>query len=210
MSLLIVAATELELKPSIEWLSKSRANYLVTGVGMVATATALARTLSENEYQLILNVGIAGCLNQDVPLASLAHIVQDQVYHFGAETPGGFISVDELGFGTSIFQGNSQGVSYKAVSQLEEFKGITVNKVHGTAISVANLKEQFAGEQIVESMEGAAVFYAAREFKVPALQVRSISNYIEVRNKENWKIPEAIESLNNWLLAFYKEWEAQN
>ncbi|HLR51152.1 MAG TPA: futalosine hydrolase [Candidatus Sphingobacterium stercoripullorum] len=210
MSLLIVAATELELKPSIEWLSKSRANYLVTGVGMVATATALARTLSENEYQLILNVGIAGCLNQDVPLASLAHIVQDQVYHFGAETPGGFISVDELGFGSSIFQGNSQGVSYKAVSQLEEFKGITVNKVHGTAISVANLKEQFAGEQIVESMEGAAVFYAAREFKVPALQVRSISNYIEVRNKENWKIPEAIESLNNWLLAFYKEWEAQN
>ena len=210
MSLLIVAATELELKPSIEWLSKSRANYLVTGVGMVATATALARTLSENEYQLILNVGIAGCLNQDVPLASLAHIVQDEVYHFGAETPGGFISVDELGFGTSIFQGNSQGVSYKAVSQLEEFKGITVNKVHGTAISVANLKEQFAGEQIVESMEGAAVFYAAREFKVPALQVRSISNYIEVRNKENWKIPEAIESLNNWLLAFYKEWEAQN
>ena len=208
MSLLIVAATELELKPSIEWLSKSRANYLVTGVGMVATATALARTLSENEYQLILNVGIAGCLNQDVPLASLAHIVQDQVYHFGAETPGGFISVDELGFGSSIFQGNSQGVSYNAVSQLEEFKGITVNKVHGTAISVANLKEQFAGEQIVESMEGAAVFYAAREFKVPALQVRSISNYIEVRNKENWKIPEAIESLNNWLLAFYKEWEA--
>lgn len=210
MSLLIVAATELELKPSIEWLSKSRANYLVTGVGMVATATALARALSENEYQLILNVGIAGCLNQDVPLASLAHTVQDQIYHFGAETPGGFISVEELGFGTSIFHGNSQGVNYKAVSQLQEFKGITVNKVHGTPISVANLKEQFAGEQIVESMEGAAVFYAAREFKVPALQVRSISNYIEVRNKANWKIPEAIESLNNWLLAFYKEWEAQN
>ena len=177
---------------------------------MVATATALARALSENEYQLILNVGIAGCLNQDVPLASLAHIVQDQIYHFGAEAPGGFISVDVLGFGDSIFNGNGGEMRYDSVSQLQEFKGITVNKVHGAPTSIADLSEQFAGQRIVESMEGAAVFYAARAFKVPSIQVRSISNYIEVRNKANWKIPEAIKSLNDWLLRFYKEWETQN
>src|SRR5699024_12357203 len=99
MSLLIVAATELELKPSIEWLAKSRANHLVTGVGMVATATALARTFSEDEYQLIINAGIAGCLKQDVPLASLAHIVQEQVYHIAAETTSGVMSVVGLGCG---------------------------------------------------------------------------------------------------------------
>jgi futalosine hydrolase len=31
---------------------------------------------------------------------------------------------------------------------------------------------------------------------VKCLQIRSISNYVELRNKENWNIPLAINNLN--------------
>jgi futalosine hydrolase len=45
-------------------------------------------------------------------------------------------------------------------------------------------------------MEGAAVLYVAEMLDIPAIQIRSISNYVEPRNRENWKIKEAIENLN--------------
>jgi futalosine hydrolase len=48
-------------------------------------------------------------------------------------------------------------------------------------------------------MEGAAVFYACLYAGVPFAQVRSISNWVEPRNRANWKLDEAISNLNNIL-----------
>ena len=49
-------------------------------------------------------------------------------------------------------------------------------------------------------MEGAAFFYVCLQEKIPFLQIRSISNYVEKRNKSNWNIPLAIDNLNVVLL----------
>jgi hypothetical protein len=35
------------------------------------------------------------------------------------------------------------------------------------------------------------------------MSIRSISNYVEDRNKEKWKMVEAIESLNNTLAELF-------
>lgn len=45
-------------------------------------------------------------------------------------------------------------------------------------------------------MEGAAVFYVANQLNIPAIQIRSISNYVEPRDRANWKIQEALSSLS--------------
>ena len=45
-------------------------------------------------------------------------------------------------------------------------------------------------------MEGAAFFKVCNYFNVPCMQIRSISNRVEKRNKENWDISLAIENLN--------------
>ena len=45
-------------------------------------------------------------------------------------------------------------------------------------------------------MEGAAVFKVCKEMKVPCIQIRSISNKVERRNKENWDLDLAISNLN--------------
>jgi len=49
-------------------------------------------------------------------------------------------------------------------------------------------------------MEGAALHYIALQEKIPFIQLRSTSNYIAERNKKNWDMPNAIESLNQSLL----------
>lgn len=45
-------------------------------------------------------------------------------------------------------------------------------------------------------MEGAAFFFACNRFKIPCLQLRSVSNYMEKRNVKNWNIPLALRLLN--------------
>jgi len=48
-------------------------------------------------------------------------------------------------------------------------------------------------------MEGAAFFYVCQLQKIPHIQIRSISNYVEPRNRANWNISLAIKNLNEVL-----------
>jgi futalosine hydrolase len=39
--------------------------------------------------------------------------------------------------------------------------------------------------------------------QIPCIQLRSISNYVEPRNRSNWNIPLAIKALNDYLLEHF-------
>ena len=77
MRILVVSATEFEvgdLKSEVGSQSQeSRAknqeiDFLITGVGMAATAFALGRHLATNQYDLVINLGIAGSFDRDITL----------------------------------------------------------------------------------------------------------------------------------------------
>jgi len=59
----------------------------------------------------------------------------------------------------------------------------------------------------VESMEGAAFFYACLMAEVPFLEIRSISNFVEPRNRDAWDLPLAIGNLNQVLAEILGAWE---
>jgi nucleoside phosphorylase len=48
-------------------------------------------------------------------------------------------------------------------------------------------------------MENAAFFYVCRKQKIPFASFKAISNKVEPRNHENWRIAEAVESVNETL-----------
>ena len=73
-------------------------------------------------------------------------------------------------------------------------RGITVNTVHGNNQSISEIIARLNPE--VESMEGAAVFKVCEEFNIPCLQIRSVSNSVEKRNRNNWDLDLAIKNLN--------------
>lgn len=200
--LLIVAATSAELKITFEhfnldddkeFVQTTDFDILITGVGMTATAYALGKHLN-SIYHLVLNVGIAGSFDQNIPLGTLVNIDHDTFAELGAEDHENFITIDELGFGT-----NSTLATAK-IAELLNVKGITVNKVHGNSKSIQLIKQRFNVQ--TESMEGAAVFYACNKADLSCAQVRAISNYVVPRKKEAWKIGLAINNLNNWLISF--------
>ena len=201
MKLLLVAATKAELGKVFDYynlrgddfVSQPKFDVLITGVGMTATAFALGKYLNSN-YNLVLNVGIAGSFDLNIALGSLVNIETDTFAELGAEDHEEFLTINQLGFGENTC------TSTYIFDELPKVNGITVNKVHGNALSIAKTLSRFNPQ--TESMEGAAVFYACRMQNIPCLQVRAISNYVEPRNKANWQIGLAIDNLNDWIIQF--------
>lgn len=198
MKLLVVAATRFEISPSIPLLEAKGIPYLITGVGMTATAYALGKAfVSNHRYTAILNVGVAGSFDKEIPLGTVVSVCKDTFYELGAENGSDFISIDELGFGSGTYYPKAPHFSV----ELPIYSAITVNRVHGHEESIKRFCSKYSDVKL-ESMEGAAVFYACAQQDIPSMQVRSISNYVERRNKSSWKMDLAITNLNNWLQNF--------
>lgn len=211
MRILIIAATENEIKPFLnsEIQKQNSIDILITGVGMVATSYNLAKKLSENSYDLLLNVGIAGTFDKNTALGTVLRVKEDCFSELGAQNDDEFLTLKDLNLGNFRFLDNCETlINLAAVINLPSVKGITVNKVHGEEDSIKQVVKQFA--PAVESMEGAAVFYVAQQEKVLSLQVRAISNLVEKRNRNAWEIPLAIRNLNNWLIDFITEFTKEN
>jgi futalosine hydrolase len=205
MKILVVAATKNEVQLTIDhfscygdhFMETEKFDILITGVGMVATAFALGQHLS-SKYGVVLNVGIAGSFDRTISLGELVNITEDTFAELGAEDHEDFISLQQLGFGEHTFYAVQNDLP-----TLKKVKGITVNKVHGKASSIAKIVELCQPQ--TESMEGAAVFFACHRMSISVLQVRSISNYVEPRNKASWDIGLAVKNLNYWLINYLTE-----
>lgn len=206
MKILLVAATRAEIAllithfglPEQDFVRTKDFDVLITGVGMTATAYAMAKHMS-GHYKLILNLGIAGSFNKLTPLSTVVNVVSDEFAELGAENGDAFLSIDELGFGTAKYIARNN-LLHSEVERLPKVHGITVNRVHGNKESIDRMVKQCNPD--IESMEGAAVIYCCEKEALPCLQVRSISNYVEPRNKSNWQIGPAIKSLNDWAIGF--------
>lgn len=199
MDVLVIAATEAEIKPFLGLPAQQRQGIdtLITGIGMVATALALGERLAGTRYKLLLNVGVAGSFDRNIPLGDLVWVVQDTFSELGVEDGGRFIDGEAVGLGTCTFHSE---YTHRSVGKLPRCKGITVNTVHGHDPTIRTVVERLSPQ--TESMEGAAVFQAAQHFGIPVLQVRAISNYVERRDKAAWQLAKAIENLNGWLAKF--------
>lgn len=204
--MLLVAATWPEIAllakhfhlPENDFVETADFDLLITGVGMTATAYALGRHLSA-DYGLVLNLGIAGSFDAQIPLGTVLNVISDEFTELGAEDGDDFLSMETLGLGRTHFMA-SHNLLHDALMKLKKVKGITVNCVHGNENSIGKLLKRVNPD--TESMEGAAVLYCCHQANVPCVQIRSISNYVTRRTKESWQIGLAIQQLNDWAIEF--------
>lgn len=182
MKILLVAATDLE----IEKERFSDFDMLITGIGMLNTSISLTKKLSDREYDLVINLGVAGSFNKDVKIGGVVEVVEEKISEIGYEEDGGFSEFSDFSIET-IFSNPSK-------TDLKKVKSITVNTVHGNENSIDQIVKRLNPD--IENMEGAAIFQVCKIFNIPCIQIRAISNYVERRNKESWNIPLAIQNLN--------------
>lgn len=176
-------------------------DFLITGAGMVATSFALGKHLATNQYDLAINLGIAGSFDRGIALGNVVEITEDTLIELGAEDDEDFITIDKLGFGESNF---TSTYALPAQFNLRKANAITVNTVHGNEASIYKLGSRINAQ--IESMEGAAFFHACRQMGVPCMQIRAVSNYVEKRNRDAWQIGLAIKNLNTFAAEFL-DWE---
>jgi futalosine hydrolase len=215
MKILVVAATREEVgilvdSCQLSVVSDQRAetttqnpqpttDLLITGVGMTATAFALGRHLANNRYDLAINLGIAGSFDRNIPLGEVVEVVQDAFTELGAEDDNRFIALDALGFGQTVYKTSARVADFYTGHKLWPVTAATVNTVHGSTTSIEQLHRRATPQ--LESMEGAAFFYACEQAGVPALQIRAVSNYVEKRNRDAWKIGLAVKNINNFAVS---------
>jgi futalosine hydrolase len=216
MNILLVTATAFEIAPLAGMmhsqgnngtkLHKYRYNghnidILCTGIGMTATAFYLGKTLPGN-YDTVINAGLAGSFDRSITIGDVVKVGTDRFAELGAEDGDDFLTIAELNLpddNAYLFANgalvNTSVIANPELDLLPEVEGITVNTVHGNEESIRNTVKRF--NPSVESMEGAAFLYCCKVEKIPCVQVRAISNYVERRNKDTWNIPLAIRNLNN-------------
>lgn len=208
MKLLLVSATLDEIKPLMETFDFGEGEntrnghditLLVTGVGMVSTAYSLGNILALRSFDMAINAGIAGSFQRYLEIGKVVKVIEDCLSELGAEDDSAFLSIDQMGFGRSCETSIACETLETLTLHLQTVSAITVNKVHGNDESIRSTVERI--NPGIESMEGAAFFYACRFNDLPCLQIRAISNYIERRNRESWNIPLAVASLNHELIA---------
>jgi futalosine hydrolase len=177
--------------------------FLISGVGVPATIFHLSQHLSKKRYDLVVNAGIAGAFNMEVELGSVFQVIEDRFADLGIEERDGtfrdLFDIELAEPDIPPYQGGrfvqSQGSGFNFLPQA---KGITVNKVHGTAATIQAIREKYQPD--LESMEGAGVFYCCHSLGIPCLQIRAVSNHVEPRRRDRWNIPLAIENLNQTLI----------
>ena len=182
MNVLIVAATKLEITSD----KINNLPILITGVGMLNTAINLTKELNNNDYDLVINIGVAGSFSDEIKIGKVVEVVEDCFSEIGFEDGESFSEFSDFNIKTKY------KVEGKTI--LRKVKGVTVNTVHGIENSIHKMVERLHPD--IESMEGAAVFKVCEEMKIPCIQIRSISNKVEKRNKESWNLPLAISNLN--------------
>ncbi len=215
MRVLVVTAVEAEKAAVLRGL-KGASGFVVlaAGVGPIAaaagTAIFLAKqanagelfedTINGGAYDLIISAGIAGGFPGRAELTSL--VLADEIIaaDLGVETTVGFSSLEQLGFGPTRLKADTAlrdrlaKALHLAGLPVSIGPVLTVSTVTGTAESTAKLAARIPGAA-AEAMEGFGVALAAKQFGLPVLELRAISNPVGPRNRKAWRIEAALHLL---------------
>jgi futalosine hydrolase len=203
MKVLITAATSMELASLQEQLtdnSKLSIQYSVTGVGAISTVYHLMELLKKEKFELIIQVGIAGSFDHGLSLGTAVNIEKEVLAEMGVQENNEYKDIFRLNLADlnerpftdgALFNTNQHLLSKTG---LINTTGVTNNTISTDEMIIDRYKKKYMAS--IESMEGAAFHYVGIMQSIPFIQIRGISNYVGERNKQQWKIKEALHAAN--------------
>lgn len=201
MKILVVAATISELNPfnRLQLPEKHKVYKRVLGVGMLATTYHLLQCIESDKPDLLVQMGIAGTFSNDAPLGSSFVVETEYIADSGVEENGSFLSLFDLKLmddNEAPFTNRQLKNPHEMLLQKTNLKlasSITVSEISTSHERINHYKKQFNPK--IESMEGAAFHYCCLMKNIPFVQIRATSNYVGERNKNNWRMDTALQSV---------------
>ncbi len=208
-ALLVVTAVQAEAEAFRAGLPPAGASSAVVqvvaaGVGPAAAAAGTARLLAlaeaaDRPYRAVISAGIAGGFPV-APVGATVLAARSIAADLGAESPqadsAGFLSLDELGFGSSTHEADEILLAALRAALPGAVVGdiLTVSTVTGSTASATGLITRFPAA-VAETMEGYGVACAAAGATVPFAELRTVSNPVGPRDRAAWRIGDALAAL---------------
>jgi futalosine hydrolase len=174
------------------------------GVGPARAAACAATALTVHRPALSIVAGVGGGFAGRAGMGDV--VVADAIVHadLGADSPGGFLPISELGFGADRALPKPDLVA-AAAARAGAVVGpvLTVSTVTGTADRAAELAQRY--DPAAEGMEGAGAAAAAEAHGVPILEIRAISNLVGARDRAGWDLPRALAALSRATAGVLRE-----
>lgn len=203
MPVLVLAATPFEAA------ALSSQPVAIGGLGAVNTAHALThRFLSAPRPSLVIQTGIAGAyVPTGISVGSVLLATEEMYADVGVITPEGWLPADAIGIPLVAASGerpalfNQYPCDPDLVARAATIAGplvartgrfLTLAQVTGVAALGDALHRRF--NALCESMEGAAAAQVCAMYGVPFLEVRGVSNLVEDRNRDAWRVRDAAEA----------------
>lgn len=213
-----VAATQMEIAPFLKMAGEPRGRWVtcITGVGPLETGIRLGRCFLNNRKSIkgVLQFGIGGayiqpageaevpvlatCLAEREVLGDMGIVCGNDIEYF----PESLAGPVQIQLESSLLD-KARDVMAKQSIQYCSGTFITVNSVSGTASRGEILRNKWHG--LCENMEGFAAARLCNEFQIPLVEMRVISNLVEDRNIENWRLHEACEMAGELAAKMVKE-----
>ena len=189
-NILVVAATAKEINPFIELTRTgglTNVDLLISGIGLTASTYHLAKQLALKKYDIVIQAGVGGSFDLNVPLGAVVAIRQDtiadqsvvELQKLRTLFDLKLVPQDQYPYKKGWLINPNKDILKK--TKLKIVKGISVNQISTSKQMIKFYRNVFA--PVTESMEGAALHYVCLMENVPFLQIRSISNYIGERNR---------------------------
>ena len=193
------------------------------GIGKAGAAAATITLLHHCQPEALLLFGCGGAYHEsgleigDLALAS-TEIFGDE----GIATAQGFEDLAAMGLAMrrddEIFfncwptdrplreraQSVLQGLAEKQGIKLAKGPFVTVSTCTGTTTRAIEIERRTGG--ICENMEGAAVALACRQFSVPLLEIRGISNLVETRDTGRWDLAAGMTVAQEAVIHLLEKW----
>jgi futalosine hydrolase len=200
---LVTAATRFEMESFLDQCPQDGISRLVTGVGPVETAVRLMARLQEFSGQCrgVLNFGVGGayldsagraaaglldiCLAENEVLGDLGVCLDEGIERISGRD---LEVADSFVMDAYLLEKAARGLRARQNSWVRG-NFVTVSCASGTAVRGSFLASRHSA--ICENMEGAAVARVCREFNLPCLEARCISNLVEDRDTSRWKLKQA-------------------
>ena len=216
MKIGIAAATQFEIQPAIDFLKKHdyvirprNFEIVITGIGAISTTYQLSKFIYEQKPGYIVQAGIGGTFTETFQPGAVVIIKDEVMGDLGVEEKLDFRDVFDLG----LMRPSMSPFMHKRLTNpylgehdtyaLPSASGITVNEITTRPDRIKLLAAKYNCE--IESMEGAALHYVCLAEQIPFIQLRAVSNYIGDRDKNNWKLQQSIENLNQKLIRIIQE-----
>ena len=168
----------------------------IVGVGTAAAAAGTARLLATGRHRAVLCAGIGGGFGGRIGVGGTAIATASVAADLGADSPDGFIPLSVLGFGADTYPADAALFHALCDALPDAAAGpvLSVNTVTGTAPATAELRGRYP-TAVAEAMEGFGVATAAAGAGVPFVELRTISNAVGPRDRDAWRIGDALAAL---------------